>query len=475
MATKTWNCDLIFGFKIGIIMCIRLIALLLISLPLVPSQADSTSLNQPVADSILIQSLKQHVLPFHGNSPDLIQLSEWVGDSQFVLLGDSTHGTREFYQIRAKISQYLIENKGFNTVILEANWPGGYRVNQYIHGKLEIDETKALSGFRTKYPWVWRNHSTAEFIRWLRGYNLKKKASQTQISFYGMDLFSLYPSLANVVKYLKTYNLEATKIAQAAHQCFKQHQSNPNIYGYNSIEKPQLSCKKQASMLLGLFDSLELADPSRNKNDAFFNARMNAKALAAAEYYARLVAQENIAGSWNQRENFMKTIINDILHYQHHKKSSKVIIWAHNSHVGDALATAMKDENELSLGQLLREHYGKKNVFLLGSLTNRGTVTSAAEWNGVSGCMTLPKAVNNSYSELFNRVNIPRFLVELRKNQQLSGLLNKPRNQRFVGVVYQPMNDQQSNYFPTTLSQQFDAVLFMNKTNATLSLDYPCQ
>ncbi len=456
----------------------QLILLLLTVLSYQPGVASSSqrdnNINQSDDHSQTIQLLKKHVVPFQHGKPDFKKLSKWIGNKRVVLLGDSTHGTREFYQARAEISEYLINNKGFNTVIIEGNWPGGYKVNRYIHEQLLVNENQALSGFKEILPWVWRNQQTADFIRRLRKFNQQTKASN-KVSFYGMDLFSLYPSLSEVISYLKKHQKNKLNVSQTAHACFAKHGTLIDLYGQNISKKPGLSCQHIAAKLLNIFEKSDFPTHSQFLSAALFNARMNAETVKSAEYYTRLVHQYKNVEAWNLRESFMVKMIEHIMRNQStNTQTPKIIIWAHNSHVGDARASTMHEQGEQSIGQLLRDKYGRKNVFLLGSIANKGQLFASDTWNGKPYCINLPIAAVNSYAGLFRKTRISRFLLNLNENQKLADFLSKPYYHRLVGVVYNPELDHQSNYFLTNLSQMYDALLFVNKTHAIDALDYPC-
>ena len=455
----------------------RILFSLIINLTVGASWASSELITplQNETDQTLIDLLEKQVYPLQNKELDLSRLSQWIGDKRFVLLGDSTHGTEEFYQLRAEISKYLIKNKGFNNLIIEGNWPGGYRVNQFIHDQFAINEDQALSGLKQVLPWLWRNQAMVNLLQWLREFNRKGKVGQSKVNFYGMDLFSLYPSIAEVAKYLQRYHPDSAEKLKLAFDCFQSFQHSADTYAEKVNQTPELSCAEQANRLLQVINEIEISTQLQEQQDAYFNARMNAETVKVAEYYYRLEHKNQPVNTWNIRENFMLAMVNAILQYHARNNStSKVIIWAHNSHVGDARATFMKDLNEISLGQLFRQRFSSRQVFLLGSLTYQGRVVAAEKWDRPAKCMLLPAAADSSYAELFQRVNIPRFMLNLQENNQLADLLSEKRLQRFVGVVYDPEIDNPANYASSKISQQFDAVVFIKQTHALQALDGPC-
>ncbi|MCH9698069.1 MAG: erythromycin esterase family protein [Gammaproteobacteria bacterium] len=439
------------------------------------TRLDTDSINARINQQIapFIKLIQQHAIPFKNGQPDYNALSNWIGNKQFVLIGDSTHGTREFYTLRAQITQYLIQHQHFNIVVIEGNWPGGYRVNRYINHQLMADQNQVLEDFKHILPWVWRNRQIVEFIEWLRQFNSTRKPRH-RVQFAGMDLFSLFPSIDKVVRYLQHHGYADSEPLNNMIQCFNQHQHSFYGYGKTVNRHPDLSCRNQVDQVVKLLLEKSFPDHTRVLNKTLFNTKMNALTMQAAEQYIRLTHAEQSTLAWNGREKFMFNIIEQIINRQQ-TSNPKFIIWTHNTHVGDAKAFLDDGQLQLSLGQLLREKYSEKAVFLLGSLTYRGTVLSSRAWNESPLCMKLPNAVPPSFAWQFHQANMNQLIMKTHHNPgQDSNSSNLPGYLRLVGVVYNPDQEAQSNYFLVNLNQLFDAVMFIDSTRATQALDTAC-
>jgi len=414
----------------------------------------------PAVEQEDARQLLKHTITFKADSFPFQQLDQWIHGKQLVLLGDATHGTQEFYRYRAEISRYLIEKHGFSAVIIEGNWPAGQRVNQYIKHVAGTSAKQALSGFKQHFPWLWRNQNTAEFVQWLRDYNTKKKLA---LNFYGMDLFSLTSSITRNTELLNQYELPLSYQLIDLYQCFSDFKQAALSYGQQVIKNPQLSCQAQAEQQFNMIS--QHPDLLNNRTDNF-DLYINSFMIRAAEQYFRMTFEAKAEDSWNMRERAMLAVINSIIHHQKTKnQSAKVIIWAHNSHVGDARATGMKQQNRESLGQLLRQQFGAQQVFLMGALSYQGTLIASEQWGGPASLMTMPPAMEGSYSHLFHQLGLARFIMEL------SSLSFQSFNQRFIGVVYDQKEEQLYHYNSAQLDQQFDAILFIDKTTAVQPLD----
>jgi len=406
------------------------------------------------------KQLLKHTITFKADSFPFQQLDQWIHGKQLVLLGDATHGSQEFYRYRAEISRYLIENHGFSAVIIEGNWPAGQRVNQYIKHVAGTSAKQALSGFKKHFPWLWRNKTTEEFVQWLHGNNTDK---QQAFSFYGMDLFSLTSSIIHNTKLLNQYEMPLSSQLIDLYQCFSNFKHDALSYGQQAIKDPRLSCQTQAEQQFNLIS--QHPDLLNSKAESF-NLYINSFMIKAAEQYFRMTFEAKAEDSWNMRERAMLTIINMIIQQQKtNNQSAKVIIWAHNSHVGDARATGMKQQNRESLGQLLRQQFGAQQVFLMGALSYQGTLIASKQWGGSASLMSMPPAMEGSYSHLFHQLGLARFIMAL------SSLSFQSFNQRFIGVVYDQKEEQLYHYNSAQLDQQFDAILFIDKTTAVQPLD----
>ncbi len=446
---------------------IRILRYLLITLSLyfcVVLTAESDGLQQAEDDN-LKKSLTGRAIAFEADHFPFERLAKWIGDKQFVLLGEGTHGTREFYHYRAELTKYLIAKHGFSTLIIEGNWPGSQNVNHFINHDDTGSPEQALSGFKLYFPWVWRNKTMVKFVDWLRQFN--QSDTHQPVGFFGMDLFSLYVSIEHNRLLLSNASSSVSDQLLALYDCFSRFNNNSLVYGQRVAKEPALSCQTQAEQQFQLTseDSALMQDKQQ-----YFDFYINALMIRAAEQYYRLLYQTEDEQVWNNREQAMLTVVNAVIENQRsQQRSAKVIIWAHNSHVGDARATAASEVGEVSLGQLLRQQEGKKNVFLMGALSYQGQVMAADEWGQPARMKTLLPASNDSYSALFHQLNVERFVMRL-KYLPWEFMLDKHR-QRFVGVAYSPEEEHIYHYKTAQINSQFDAVLFVDQTNGVQSLD----
>ncbi len=415
----------------------------------------------PQAEDDVKQLIIKQTIAFHPDKFPFQELVKWIGDREVVLLGDATHGSREFYRYRAQISRYLITHHGFSTIIVEGSWPAGQKVNHYIHYLTDNSANLALSAFKGYFPWLWRNQTMLEFVKWLRLYN--KGDPQQIISFYGMDLFSLADSISRNTELLKKYNTPFSSPLIDLFHCFAKFNNNGMNYGQQLAKNLEQSCQAQAEQQYSIIS--KHPQLLKNKTD-YFDLLLNSLMIRAVEQYFRMNINAQAKESWNMRERFMQDIINIIVHQQKkHHGTSKVIIWAHNSHVGDARATAMREQQRESLGQLLRQQLGKQKVFLLGALSYQGELMASKEWGGAAKVMGMSAAMEGSYSYLFHQLSLPQFIMNF------NALTFSPFYQRFIGVVYESEEEQLYHYSSAVIDQQFDAILFVDQTTAVQALD----
>jgi len=394
--------------------------------------------------------------PLTGESTDFDPLLKMIGDSRFVLIGEASHGTHEFYRLRAQITKRLITEKGFNAVAVEADWPDAYRINQFVRfqGK-DQDAIDALAGFKRFPAWMWRNADVLDFVGWLRNYNEHRHS--TRAGFYGLDLYSLHASIRAVLNFLDKVDPEAAHRARYRYSCFEDFGEDTQAYGYASSFGLSKSFEDEV-----INQWMEIrqraADLARRDGhafpDEFFFAEQNARLVKNAEEYYRSMFRERIS-SWNLRDSHMAETLDALV--QHLGAShAKIVIWAHNSHLGDARATEMGQHGELNLGQLVRQRYGKQAV-LIGFTTYTGTVTAASEWDAPAERKHVRLALPGSYESLFHRTGISKFLLLLNERDETTSLLREPRLERAIGVIYQPRSERQSHYFHAQLPDQFDA------------------
>lgn len=429
-----------------------------------------TATNSPPSIAI---SAAAHLLK--GTVDDYDSLLELIGDARFVLLGEASHGTHEFYQERASITQRLIVEKGFTAVAVEADWPDAYRVNRYVRGESDdADGMQALAGFQRFPSWMWRNTDVVDFVEWLRGYNDSLLSQEPRIGFYGLDLYSLFTSTDEVLHYLDKVDAEAARRARDRYACFDHFDEDSQRYGYAAGFGLSASCEKEVVAQLRdlqarAIDYLRLDGPQAT--DSFFYAQQNARLVMNAEEYYRTMFQRRIS-SWNLRDRHMAETLDAL--GQHLSlttgKPAKIVVWEHNSHIGDARATEAGRQGEWNVGQLARELYGEETR-LIGFTTYHGTVTAASDWDGAAERKRVRPALADSYEESFHQTGIGNFMLPLQEKNSATQALSERRLERAIGVIYRPETERQSHYFYAHLPQQFDAVLHFDETHAVEPLE----
>lgn len=408
-----------------------------------------------------------------GTESDYDSLLELVGNKRFVLIGEATHGTHEFYQERARITKRLIEEKGFVAVAVEADWPDAYRVNRYALG-LSADKTaqEALSDFRRFPAWMWRNSDVVDFVAWLRSYNDSQARYQTKVRFYGLDLYSLHASMGEVISYLDRVDEEAADAARVRYGCFDnfdQVEAGPE-YGLAVALKIATPCEEE--VVAQLMDLHNRAGELLVRNgwvaeDEYFCGEQNARLVLNAEHYYRMMYRSDTS-SWNLRDRHMVETLQALAtHLDKQLDRAGIVVWEHNSHVGDARATSFRDRGELNVGQLVREFWPDDCV-LVGFTTDHGWVTAASNWGGATERKRVRPALEGSYERRFHREGIDRAIVLTHSNvQELHG----PLLERAIGVVYKPETELGSHWFRAVLPDQFDAVIHIDQTTAVTPLE----
>lgn len=405
-------------------------------------------------------------------------LEELIGDARIVLIGESSHGTHEFYEARAAITKWLIEEKGFCAVAAEADWPDAYRVNRYVHGRGD-DETAdaALSGFERFPAWMWRNTVVRDFVDWLRLRNQRQQSDgQRQAGFYGLDLYSLHRSMHEVIGYLDKVDPKAAARARERYACFDHASADDGqAYGFSAAFGAGPSCETQAVEQLIDIQRNALAYARRDgllAEDELFYAEQNAKTVRNAEVYYRAMFSGRV-NSWNLRDTHMAQTLDALVdHLDRHSDvpTARIMVWAHNSHVGDARATEVRAEGQHTLGQLVRQRYGEASR-LIGFSTYDGTVTAASEWGGLAERKTVRPALNGSIEELLHETGQTSFLVSALISPDAADPLSAVRLGRAIGVIYRPETERQSHYFHVRPADQFDAMIHIDKTRALEPLE----
>ncbi|MEI6037419.1 MAG: protein-L-isoaspartate(D-aspartate) O-methyltransferase [Planctomycetota bacterium] len=417
-------------------------------------------------DPALSKLIANHCEPFDSiETADLEPLLRRIGDARVVLLGEATHGTSEFYEMRSLITRALIERKGFTFVGIEGDWPDVAKIDHYVrHFEYPASEWTAFSRFPT---WMWRNREVRSFVDWLRHYNADFEPEH-RIAFYGLDLYSLHRSIRQVLEYLRDVDPETAKIAQHRYGCLTPWQSDPAAYGRAALNGTYRSCDVAVGKMLNELRRKHREYTPRD-GERYFDAMQNATLVVNAEEYYRVMYYGSRA-SWNLRDGHMFATLASLLDY--HGNHSKAIVWAHNSHVGDASATEMSYRKEINIGQLCRNQYGSK-CYSIGFGTNAGTVAAASEWGGPMETKTIVPSLPRSYERLFHESECPNFMLPLRQphSTELRDKLLVPRLQRAIGVIYRPETERESHYFECCLPRQFDEMIWFDESSAVTPFD----
>ena len=386
-----------------------------------------------------------------------------IGEAKVVLLGEATHGTSEFYRMRARITQALIERKGFGMVAVEADWPDAGRIDHYVrHRDTPPAEWKAF----TRFPeWMWRNREVEAFVEWLHRHNVSRPYQQ-RVSFHGLDLYSLYTSINAVLRYLDDVDPEAARIARSRYACLTPWEADPATYGRMALSGRYRECERDVSAMLS--DMLRSrVEYSARDGERFSDAVHNARLVANAERYYRIMYYGS-AESWNLRDSHMFETLSELLRAR--GPQAKAVVWEHNSHIGDARHTEMSARGEHNLGQLCRERYGAE-AYLLGFGTDSGTVAAADDWDGPMKIKKVRSSHADSYERQCHESGVSSFLLPLGKEQALRRQLLVPRLERAIGVIYRPQTEMASHYFQAVLPLQFDEYCWFDRTSAVQPLD----
>jgi len=397
---------------------------------------------------------------------DLDPLLERIGDRRLVLIGEASHGTSEFYGMRARITRELIERQGFTIVAAEADWPDAARIDRWVRGAGAAEHPEdAFARFPT---WMWRNHEVLDFVDWLRDHNTRLGKGARQTGFYGLDLYSMYSSIGEVLRYLDRVDPEAARIARHRYGCLTPFQSDPAMYGLAALTERYRSCEDEvAAMLTDLRGQRGLG--RLHDGAALLDAEQNARVAANAERYYRAMYVGG-AESWNLRDSHMFETLEALLAF--HGPDAKAVVWAHNSHLGNAAATAMARRGELNLGQLVRERFGA-DAYAIGFGTDHGTVAAATDWDGPMEVKRVRPSHVDSYERLCHESGAPAFLLPVGSpaaDPRLQEALGRPRLERAIGVIYRPETELLSHYFEAILPEQFDEWIWFDESTAVRPL-----
>jgi len=390
---------------------------------------------------------------------DLDGLLERIGDARIVLIGEASHGTSEFYRLRARITQRLVTERGFDIVAAEADWPDAARIDHYVRQRdVPASEWTAFARFPT---WMWRNEETRAFVDWLHAHNAAR-AYEQRAGFYGLDIYSLYASAREVIAYLEGVDAELAEVARRRYGCLSPWESDPAAYGHAALTGAYRRCEEDVAHVL---TELLRQHPAFVEEDRerYLDAAQNAQVVAQAEAYYRIMYYGSRA-SWNLRDSHMFDTLRQIMAFR--GEGSKAVVWAHNSHVGDARATEMSSRGEHNIGQLCAEAFGPA-AFRIGFGTDHGTVAAASNWDGELEFKSVLPAHPQSYEYQFHRSGAAGLMLPLRVGHRpVVDELRKPRLERAIGVIYRPETELASHYFEAELPRQFDEYLWIDETRA---------
>ena len=425
-------------------------------------------------EAATLDAVRDAAVPLVADDPHDALLA-LIGDARFVLLGEATHGTHEFYRERARITLRLIAERGFQAVAIEGDWPDAWRVNRFV--RLLGDDAfavDALAGFRRFPTWMWRNADVLEFVETLRAHNAGRPPHE-RAGFYGLDLYSLHRSMEAVLRYLERTDPEAARRARDRYACFDQYGEDSRLYGLMAGQRRGEDCQQE---VLSAWIDLQRRSPAADRSaggveaeEDDFDAEQNARLVKNAEAYYRSLYRREVS-SWNVRDRHMDETLERLeRHLGRHGAAPKIVVWAHNSHLGDARATDKGlRRDELNLGQLVRERHGDA-AFLVGFSTHHGSVTAASDWGGPAERKRVGPSLPDSYERVMHAAGLGRFLLPLRADGPHVHALGEPRIERAIGVIYRPETERQSHYFFATLPEQFDALIHVDTTRAVEPLE----
>jgi protein-L-isoaspartate(D-aspartate) O-methyltransferase len=405
--------------------------------------------------------------PFNSiETANIDPLLERIGNCSVVLIGEATHGTSEFYRLRSRITAELITRKHFRCVAIEGDWPDAARIDHYVrHFDDAPSEWLAFARFPT---WMWRNQDVREFVDWLRIHNSNRPADE-RVAFHGLDLYSLYSSIRAVLEYLDNVDPATAALARQRYGCLTPWQSDPATYGRAALSGSYRSCEEDVVRMLA-----EIAGKRReyaeHDGERFLDAVQNARLVANAEQYYRIMYYGS-RSSWNLRDKYMFETLQALR--EHYWPENKIVVWAHNSHVGDASATEMASRGEFNIGSLCRSAFAK-DMYSIGFGTDNGTVAAASDWDGPMEVKPLRPAMEQSYERLFHETTLPGFSLSLRDTAaRLRDGLSRRRLQRAIGVIYRPETEFASHYFEAVLPRQFDEYIWIDSTRAVVPIGTP--
>jgi len=413
-----------------------------------------------VSEKQLVALLRAHAIALPSiDDPHFADHFERFADARVVLIGEASHGTSEFYRARAAITRRLIERHGFNIVAAEADWPDAAQIDRHVRQRQPA--TWVEDSFKRFPAWMWRNREVADFTRWLRRHN-DALPTERRVEFRGLDVYSLGASIREVLSYLDQVDPAAASAARRRYGCLSPWHEEPAGYGHN-VMLGQPSCEQAVTEQLSALLAQRLEYMGRDDGD-FFDAERNARVVMAAEHYYRAMYRGSTE-SWNLRDRHMFDTLRALL--EHRGADARAVVWAHNSHIGNAAATSMGWGGEFNIGELCRTAFGREAV-LIGMATDRGEVAAADNWDEPMQLKQVRPSRPDSWEQLFLQAGHPASLTEWRgdNRRELRQALARPRLERAIGVIYRPQTERQSHYFQAILAEQFDALLWLEQTTA---------
>ncbi|RGP63652.1 l-isoaspartate o-methyltransferase [Fusarium sporotrichioides] len=436
-----------------------------------------------------IEQLKTHVTPFKSIPQDSDTITKYFdsfGDYKILLIGDASHGTSEFYSVRAEITKYMIENHGFNMVAVEADWPDAEHVDRYVRNRpgpgqgavepIQMAEKEKREPPFLRFPtWLWRNVEVHDFVEWMRSHNSGRKVTEAA-GFYGLDLYSMGTSMKAVIDYLDTVDKDMAKVARGRYVNLMDWLKDPHEYGLESLGTSFKGYEANVvAMLEDLLKKRIEYSAALDGGAEFHNGEQNARVVQDAEQYYKAMYRGQDK-SWNLRDTHMFETLKRVL--EHWGVGSKAIVWAHNSHIGDARATSMSwASHELNIGELCKRAFGD-DALSIGTGTNTGTVAAAQSWESDMNIMKVQPGLPGSYEELMHATGISNFVLDLRKgecDEKLREALRRERLERSIGVIYKPETEKASHYSHAILPDQFDGYIWFDESKhvGTLEVHQP--
>ncbi|WP_409303864.1 erythromycin esterase family protein [Peribacillus sp. SCS-155] len=406
----------------------------------------------------IASGIEKYAVPLRGNN-DLDPLINNIDQARIVLLGEASHGTSEFYQVRAEISKKLITEKGFKIIAVEGDWPASQSLNRYIKGHDNEHQSAAevLRAFHRWPTWMWANEEIADFAEWLKEYNRNKPETE-MVGFYGIDVYSLWESMEEVINHLEKTNSPDLELARKAFSCFEPFNRTPEKYAVSSAVYSE-GCVEEVTKLLNSIWSKKEYDTYPEESG--LSVKINSLVAANAEkYYSTMILNDE--NSWNIRDYHMVEALNEVMNF--YGEGSKAIVWEHNTHIGDARATDMADAGMINVGQVVREQHPPGHVYAVGFGTHRGTVIASEQWGFDIEEKIVPEAQLGSWEDLLHRTGAYNKMLFF--NEENRHLFTRRIGHRAIGVVYNPEYEQYGNYVPSVLSERYDAFVFIDQTKA---------